>query len=262
MSILNDLIKVKTSTQEDDLLKMLDEMSVYEKLSVNEEFKDMKSSEVVRKRCPMLAAFVDGGPYETVLADLVANIYLQIEGYVPEVLHSTIERTPKQQKQFEILQKGIARISYWELANYNHETMSDCVAAVFTKKDGKLVTAVVIVRSSFGYEMYHGTYTTDEQMETAMSKLKPVVVKNDKGSFVMNTYSILGNNGYRFGTYTNPRVSYDVMVGPYGELFLMSGNQIAVRCFIPHKEQNRLNMEKNDPKGFAWTLLSYIESVV
>ena len=48
MSILDDLIRVKTNQQDDDLLKMLDEIPVYEKLSVDEKLKDLKNSEICR----------------------------------------------------------------------------------------------------------------------------------------------------------------------------------------------------------------------
>ena len=63
MSILDDLIRVKTNQQDDDLLKMLDEIPVYEKLSVDEKLMDLKNSEVTRKKCPLLAGFADGKLY-------------------------------------------------------------------------------------------------------------------------------------------------------------------------------------------------------
>lgn len=262
MSILNDLIRIKTSAQEDDLIKMLDEIPVYEKLSVNEQFKDLKSSEIARRKCPMLAAFVDGKIYETILADLVANIYLQIEGNIPGILNTVLQKTPKQQKQFEILQTGIARVRYWDLAEYNHELMMTNMVAVFTKKEGSIVTAAIIVRSSSGYEMYHGSYTVNGNNEPDVDEIKPVIVRGEKGSFIMNTYSVLGNNGYRFGTYSNERISYDVMIGPDGDLFLMAGKQTAANYMIPYEERNALNIAKKDPADFARVILSIIESVV
>lgn len=262
MSILNDLIRIKTSAQEDDLIKMLDEVPIYEKLSVNKQFRDLKSSKVTRTKCPLLAAFADNKPYETLLADLVTNIYLQIEGRIPDIFNAVIERTPKQQKQFEILQKGIACVTYYSLTQYKHETMSDRVVAVFTEKNKGIVTAVIIVRCQDGYEMYHGSYAISETERINTTIIDPVVVKGNKGVFTMDTYSMLGNNGYRFGRYSNNNIFYDVMISMDEELFLMEDENIVVQYKIPYEEKNMLNIAKKEPEDFAKTVLSIIESVV
>ena len=262
MSILNDLIKVKSSQQEDDLLKLFDEIPVYEKLSVDEKLRDLRTSEATRAKCPLLAGFADGNLYETILADLAANVYLQIEGTIPGVLLVAGKKTEKQLKQMAVLQTGIARVSYFELETYDHETMKDNLAAVFTRKGQNMVIACLIVKATHGYSMYHGEYSMNEEEAPASSVSAPVVVRGEHGMFTMHSYSVLGNNGYRFGTYQGIDIIYDVMIGPDRELYLMDGDIVAAVYPIPYEESNSLNMAKKDPDEFAKLVTSIVESVV
>ena len=250
MSVLNDLIRIKTSAQEDDLLKMLDEISIYEKLSVDETL------------CPLLAAFTDGELYAIILAELAANIYMQIEEHIPEVISAAAEISLKQQRQMEILQKSIAQVEYRDLLEYDHESMKNRLAAVFTKTFQDVVTAVLIVKDTGGYKMYHGTYETTEVGKCTVSQSTPIIVKGKKGIFTMKSYSVLGNNGYRFGSYKTADISCDVMIGPDGELYLMNGNVTMLTYPIPYEERNMLNMSKKDAWKFAETVTSVVESVV
>lgn len=261
MSVLDSLIKIKTSTQDDDLLKLLDEISIYEKLSVDEKLKDLKTSKITRTKCPILAAFSDGKLYETILADLAANVYLQIEGHIPAVLETDTEKTLKQQKQMEILQSGIIHVEYRDLMEYDHEIMKYQLAAVFTNTCQDVVTAAIIVREPGGYKMYHGTYVITEINKSVGYVCTPLIIKGHNGIFTMDSYSILGNNGYRFGHYVTDHASYDVMIGPDDILYLLQGD-FTIPCKIPKTEKNRLNMSKNDPQTFAETVTLIIESVI
>lgn len=261
MSILNDLIKIKTNKQDDDLINMIDEVPVYEKLSVDEKLRDLKTSTITRSKCPMLAGFIDGNLYETLLADLVSNIYLQIEGRIPNILLSAAERTMKQQKQMEVLKMGIAHVHYSDLTEYNHELMKELVAAVFTKQEQNYTIAAIIVKEPDGYTMYHGTYSTDTGKCDKIINM-PIVVRGKSGIFTMNTYSVMGNNGYRFGLYMNENISYDIMIGIDNELYLMNGNIVVSVHSMSREDRNALNMVKKDPKEFAEKITSIIESVV
>lgn len=261
MSVLDDLIKIKTNEQGDGLITMLDEIPVYQKLSVNKQFVDLKTSEITRKKCPMLAAFADGKLYETVLAELCANIYLQIEGRIPQCLRSSIERTPRQQKQFEILQKGVAEVHYDDISNYYHEEMKDHVVAVFIDRHEAAATAVVIVKGLRGYTMYHGTYTTGQVKQAIISAEAPLVYKGEKGTLTMSGYSMLGNNGYPFAHYTGNHADYDVMLDPQGILYLVKGADI-IPYEIPHMDRNILNIAKNDPTEFIKDVTKIVERVV
>lgn len=261
-SILDDLIRIKSSKQEDDLLKLLDEIPVYEKLSADEKLKDLRHSEITRKKCPMLAGFIDGNMYERTLADLAANVYLQIEGAIPAILQTVAIKTLKQQKQMEVLQSGIAQVEYRELTEYDHEEMKDMVAAVFTKKQQDVTIAVVIVRAPNGYTMYHGTYSTGKAGGEAKSIYVPLAVKGEHGILTMESYSVLGNNGYTFAIYRNSQSVYDVMIGPSNELYLMQGGNAVITYPIPWEEVNALHMAKKDPQAFAELVTSIIESVV
>ncbi len=260
MSVLNDLIKIKTSKKEDDLIKMLDEVSAYEKLSVDKNLKDLKTSAVARAKCPLLAGFADGNMYETVLGELAGNVYLQIEGIVPDVLAITEERTQKREKQIKILEQSIFRVDYRELAEYDNETMEDMLAAVFTRKYADNVLAVLIVRHPSGYTMYHGSYTiSGKGTEKKIRKIyNPVITKGKHGRFTLYSYSVLGNNGYRFGSYEVSDAVYDVMIGPDNIMYVMQknvGNEIS----LSREECNDLNIAKKNPYDFADQVVSIID---
>lgn len=262
MGVLDDLIRIKSSKQEDDLLKMLDEIPVYEKLSVDENLRDLKNSSVTRAKCPMLTGFVDGKIYETVLTELVSNVYLQIEGAIPEILSTAAEKSLKQQRQMEILGASIAHVEYCELTQYDHEKMKNRLAAVFTKPCQDVVTAVLIVREPGGYKMYHGTYMVKETGTFDIGVSEPLVVKGEHGMLIMDSYSVLGNDGYRFASYKNPRISYDVMIGPDGVMYLLNGNRTEITFHISESQRNHLNLAKKDPQEFAKLLIAIIEDVI
>lgn len=262
MGVLDNLIRVKASAKEDDLLKMLDEVLIYEKLSADEKLRDLKNSEVTRKKCPLLAAFVDGDMYAAILADLVANVYLQIENRIPQVLATVSERSSKQQKQMEILQHGITHVGYMGLTDYDHEMMKGHLSAVFTAQVQDIITAAIIVKGIDGYVMYHGTYQVKENAPDSYITHKPVLMKGTHGILTLNNYSVLGNNGYPFGYYTDWNGSrYDVMLGPDRVMYLVGGGR-TITHMMSDEENNVLNRAKQEAQEFAKAVVSVVESVV
>ena len=261
MGALDDLIKIKTSKQDDDLIKVIEEISIYEKLSVDKKLRDLKTSEVTRKKCPLLAGFVDGNLYEMMLMDLMANVYLQIEGSVPEVLNGITEQSEKKQKQISILQAGITRVTYRDLTEYDHESMAKLVSAVFVNRVGTAATAVIITKSASGFVMYHGAYTTSADEQPIGMAYEPIAVTGIRGSFTLFSYSVLGNNGYRFGKYQSADASYDVMLSPEGMLYLIDGTR-ALPFALEWAARSELVREKGDPKSFAAEMVKIIEGLV
>lgn len=262
MGVLEDLIRIKTNKKDDDLLRLIDEVPVYEKLSMDESLRDLKTSAVTRAKCPLLAGVADGKMYESILADLAANVFLQIEGYIPDVLNTPVDRSEKKQKQRDILQQGITRVEYRELAEYNHEEMSNILVAVFMDRKPPAVTAALVTKGPGGYVMYHGTYMSEKEEEgTRMNMLPALCVKGMYGAFVMSSYSVLGNNGYPFGRYSTKDAVYEVMIGPPNILYLTAGISETAHI-IPQAEHNALNMLKGDPEAFARKVTEIIESVV
>lgn len=260
MSVLDDLIKIKTAKQEDDLLKLLDEIPVYEKLSVDETLADLKNSDVTRKRCPLLAGFKDGKLYETLLADLAANVYLQIENRIPDVLMNAATFNAKQEKQKEVLKHGITHVEYRDIVEYDHDEIGSLVAGVFTKREGTACTIAIVVKMPDGYVMYHGCYISDTVEKDSTVKNNPIIIRGSKGIFTMNNYSMLGNNAYRFGTYSCANGTYDIMLGMEGELYMMNGDQPIV-YELPRALMNRIHMAKSDPQLFAEAITNALESV-
>lgn len=261
MNILDNLIRIKNCKQEDDLLKILDEIPVYEKLSVDENLKDLTKSEITRMKCPLLAGFVDGNLYETLLADLAANVYLEIEGAIPPVLMPVLDQSKKRKKQMEVLQSGIVHVSYRELLTYDHEEMKDQVSAVFTKPNENGTTMAIIIKKADEYVMFHGTYAVNETNNEIYYNPEPQILKTEQGVFSMDSYSVLGNNGYPFGRYTNKGTSYSVMIGPDSVLYLLNGSETK-EYQISGEEKNHLNIVKKDPKKFAEAVTEIVERVV
>lgn len=261
MNILDNLIKIKNCKQEDDLLKILDEIPVYEKLSVDENLKDLTKSEITRTKCPLLAGFADGNLYETLLADLAANVYLEIEDAIPPVLMPVLDQTKKRKKQMEVLQSGITHVDYRELMTYDHEKMKDQVSAIFTKSYKNDVTMAIVIKNADRYVMYHGTYNVNETNNEIYYNPEPQVLKTEQGIFSMDSYSVLGNNGYPFAHYSNKDASYDVMIGPDSVLYLLNGSETK-EYQISGEEKNHLNIGKKDPKKFAEAVTEIVERVV
>lgn len=263
MNVLDSLIKVKKTKQSDDLLKILDEVQIYEKLSLDEKLKDLKTSTVTRAKCPLLAGFADGNFYETLLVDLAANIYLQIEERIPAVLTSpkeetgSLEKSVREKRQKEILKEGIAEVNYTDLLEYDPERMEHNLAAVFTKQNGSYTTAVIVTRTPTGYTMYHGIYNMDQAKTASSIVLEPIIVKTGGTALVLNSYSMLGNNGYPFAKYEDGFTTYDVMIGPDQTLYLINGQDIDSEP-ISTDDANQLSAAKMDPENFAKTLLSII----
>ena len=262
MGVLDDLIKIKQMAKEDDLLKLLDELDRYEKLSKEESLKDLHTSEITRKKCPLLAALADGNSYERILGELSANVCQQVENAVPEILQNALELTEKQKRQRDVLKQSIIQVEYRDLSLYAHAAMKDQVLAVFVSKDARAqaATAVIIIKSDSGYTMYHGIYETGTGKEaTHQSTLPPVTARGEKGTFTLSSYSVLGNNAYPFGIYRTDGAFYKVMLSLEGVLYLERSNTLE-RYVLTLEEKNRLMSAKKMEQEFADAVLSLIES--
>ena len=60
MSSIETLIRIKKQAQTDDLVRLLDEVADYEKLSKAAAFRDLRTSEVAKKKLPLLAGAYAG----------------------------------------------------------------------------------------------------------------------------------------------------------------------------------------------------------
>ena len=265
MSVLDDLIQIKKMSQKDDLIKILEEVDTYEKLSADKSLRDLSTSEITRKKCPLLASMADGNAYERILGDLAANVYLQVEEQIPEVLRHGEEMKEKQKRQLDVLQSSVVDVEYRDLSLYVHASMKDQVVAVFTFKypHAPSAVAVIIVKTDSGYSMYHGTYETDvKESDVKSEALSPVQIKGRKGVLTLYTYSMLGNNAYPFARYTDEKGIYQVMLSLDGILYLIKDGAVSFEHVLTLEEKNELAAAKETKTIFSEAVLGLIENVV
>lgn len=264
MSVLDDLIQIKKMSQKDDLIKILEEVDTYEKLSADKALQDLSASEITRKKCPLLAGIADGNVYEQILGDLAANVYLQVEGRIPEILRHGGEMKEKQKRQLNILQSSVAEVEYRDLSLYVHASMKDQVVAVFVSEcpHTSSAIAVIIVKTDFSYIMYHGIYETDtKESDVKVGDLSPVQTKGKKGILTLYTYSMLGNNAYPFARYADEKGAYQVMLSLDGILYLTKDGVVSFEHVLTLEEKNELAAAKETKTIFSEAVLGLIENV-
>lgn len=264
MSVLDDLIQIKKMSQKDDLIKILEEVDTYEKLSADKALRDLSTSEITRKKCPLLAGMADGNAYEQILGDLAANVYLQVEGRIPEILRHGEEMKEKQKRQLSILQSSVVEVEYSDLSLYVHASMKDQVVAVFTSKcpHTSSAIAVIIVKTDFSYIMYHGIYETDiTESDAKVGALSPVQIKGKKGILTLYTYSMLGNNAYPFAQYADEKGAYQVMLSLDGVLYLIKDGDVSFEHVLTLEEKNELAAAKEAKTTFSEAVLGLIENI-
>lgn len=192
---------------------------------------------------------------------MAADIYRQIEGQVPDVINITEDIGKKRQRQREVLKAGIVQIEYQSIIDYNHEEMQPFVIAVYTKEFQALTVACLIVKLDGRYIMYHGSYESQSGVVSAETMCRPLNVRTDHGYLILNTYSVLGNNGYPFAVYMTNGDSYQVMIDPSGLLYLLGETETKV-YELSHADQNTINTAKKDANLFASAVGSVIERVI
>ena len=138
MSSIETLIRIKKQAQTDDLVRLLDEVADYEKLSKAEAFRDLRTSEVAKKKLPLLAGAYAGEEYSLALLTLAGHVVSHLEGAVPRVLTEPMENlTSRQIVRMELMQKQIIQVTYDSLNTYVHDEEKEHVVAVYTsRRDG------------------------------------------------------------------------------------------------------------------------------
>lgn len=263
MNILDALIKVKKESSMDDLMKLFDEITAYEKLSKIAAFRDLKTSETAKQKLPLLANAYEGNYYHLALCDIAGHIINHVDHQIPEVLQISVDMSNRKQKQFEMLKNVCINVRYLSLEDYNHEAMKDKVIGVFESErpnDRGERSLLIIVSFNKTYQIYEGFYKneTDEEKKQQELRHTPYVQTEDGIRLIINTYSNQGNNEYKFGSVIYDSSEYAIMLAA-NELRLISKKDVIERQIpLTTIEQNELNMAKLDLKRFANCLFQVI----
>lgn len=261
MSAIENLIQIKKQSKNDDIVKMMDEVADYEKLSRSELFRDLTTSKVAQKKLPLLARAYQGDLYALSLSTLAGHIIAHLEDRIPEVLEKPMETlSDRDLKRMELMNKSLIPVFYRSLLEYE-EGMGDQVVAVYSSdRPNGSVALMIIVRDQETYQVYQGYYRPgkkDIQKYGNQQKIKTYDVEEDGDYFSFATYSLLGNNRYPFGqVLLSNGKRYNVSMD-YQALYLGTEEEI-VTIPLRMEQRNTLNLCKTDPQQLGETILHWI----
>lgn len=257
MSALDALIQVKKQADTEDLILLLDEIAAYEKLSKAAAFRDLKTSEVARKKLPLLTKAYAGDLYCLCMMEMARNILTHLnQNEVPKVVTEPFENlTERTQKRIEMMESSIITVHYRSLYEYRDKEEKDRVVAVFTENvpETDQIAALIIVRSGREYTIYQGYYQKKKK-EEKITRLEPTpfIKKEDDLSLSILTYSVQGNNAYPFATLKTPSETYSVMFASYDNMWLTpESGRNRLETFLTREERNYMGMAKTDITLFS-----------
>lgn len=264
MSAIEALIKTKKQGTNDDLIKFLDELILYEKLAKSETFRDLRTSTAAQKKLPLLSGAYTGNLYSVSLCQMVVNILNHLDGDAPDIVKDPIvAMTEKDLRRLEILQRSVIRVSYRALNEYDHERQKDHVVGIFTTNTSDnedQVSILIVVKENEKYFIYQGFYqNTDSDMGTM--QIKSDVYRKTEGTdrLEIQTYSLQGNNAYPFGVFYHGNNKYQVMM-PYHDLIRLTliNGEDRIKIPLTTSDINRMNMSKTEIQTFSECLMDLI----
>lgn len=261
MSAIENLIQIKKQSKNDDIVKMMDEVADYEKLSRSELFRDLTTSKVAQKKLPLLARAYQGDLYALSLSTLAGHIIAHLEDRIPEVLEKPMETlSDRDLKRMELMNKSLIPVFYRSLLEYE-EGMGGRVVAVYSSdRPNDSVALMIIVRDQETYQVYQGYYRPgkkDIQKYGSQQKLKRYEFEEKGDHLSFTTYSLLGNNRYPFGqAFLSNRKRYNVSMD-YQALYLEARDE-EIEIPVRMEQRNTLNLCKTDPQQLGETILHWI----
>lgn len=265
MSAIENLIQIKKQCKNDDIVRIMDEVTDYEKLSRSPVFRDLRTSKPAQKKLPLLSSAYQGDLYALSLLTLAGNIIAHLTDQVPRVLQIPLEElSERDQKRMNLMTGSLIPVSYHGLLEYDNEAMTDRVVAVYDAPRLNGSTALlIVVRDQDTYQIYQGYYYPKDGtrvQDRARNELKPFVFQKDHVTVSFLTYSLLGNNRYPFGTVIGPDgCHYQLSMG-YDRLYLEAPSTDRERCEIElnMSQRNQLNLVKMDPMQFGEELVGWL----
>ena len=196
MDFLATIIERKKSQTEDVMTivsELLKEIIQYEKLSVNERFRDI-SNPVVAKKCPRLSKLTETNSYEyTILQELLPAL-VDFTGRSIGTL-TLIE----QSKRDKILNQTYGfHLHIYDLLNLSQEPTEYIAITESVDGQNKLM---VIVPNGKGVNLYIGKLNIDNTVNR--NHINPLIHVDGSDNIHITSYSKMGNNDYVFGFINN-----------------------------------------------------------
>lgn len=196
MDFLATIIERKKSQTEDVMTivsELLQEIIQYEKLSMNERFRDI-SNPVVAKRCPRLSKLTETDSYEyTILQELLPAL-VDFTGRSIGTL-TLIE----QNKRDKILNQTYGfHLRIYDLRNLSQEPSEYIAITESIDDQNKLM---IIVPDGKGINLYIGKLNTDNTLNR--NHIEPLIHADGSDNIHITSYSKMGNNDYVFGFINN-----------------------------------------------------------
>lgn len=259
MPAIDMLIKIKKQANTDDLIILMDEVVLYEKLSKVEAFRDLKTSKTAAKKLPLLSAAHKGDIYCMTMLELVREIITYMTGTAPPItiVQEKTELTAREEKMKKVMERSIVQVRYHNLEEYRHDTMKDFVVAVFSETVDTKKSILIVVRKDNYYNIYQGHYSEREDEVGAVTE-KPYVYIDDPYVLSIKTYSILGNNAYPFAVFNSPSGTYSVMFPRHDEIWLTSEDGQQTSIYLSEEEITEIGMKKVTVHSFAKCLMDII----
>lgn len=269
MSVIENLIQIKKQSTNDDIVKMMDEVADYEKLSRSELFRDLTTSKVAQKKLPLLAKAYAGDLYALSLSTLAGHIIAHLEDRIPEVLEKPMETlSERDMKRMELMNKSLIPVFYRGLLEYD-DSMEDQVVAIYSSErpNGSVALMIIvrdkdIVRDEDTYNVYQGYYRPgkkEEQQYGSHQQLNVYDFEEEGDHFSFTTYSLLGNNRYPFGEIRLADGRRYLVSMDYRALCLETEEkEKPIRISLRMEQRNTLNLCKTDPEKLGKTLLHWI----
>lgn len=264
MNSLDMLIAMKKSQGTDDLSAIFDEVLKYEKLAKTPAFADIKSSAAVQKKLPMITKALNGDMYDIMLLQVIRNVLIHLDEDLPGILPTVFADLSKRtQQRLDILNKSIVRVVYSDLGSYQDTYAGSVLMTLVSNIDNTSQSVVIITHQSDGYIIYQGIiHKSDKKMTVTTKTIQQAKATVNDVTLGITTYSILGNNAYRFGTATVGEQQYDIMMPSHDTLWLLQEQNVVHEIKLSIDEINRFNLIKTDINKVTDFLLSKIVDVL
>lgn len=278
MSMIEQLIQMKKAKKNNDIVNMLNEFTLYDKLSDIKALGDLETSTALQKRLPHLAKLVEGDFYNLSLATVARDVLTHLNYEIPSDIYSHMAEIPERtKKRMVLVGDTTVNAEYRELESFHSETNKENVIGVYTNniEDSDMVRIIIIVdHSDERYTIYQGSYEEVEgQVLEAESKtshhIEGYSEKTNRGTIRIGNYSIQGNNAYPFAEYVTHEGAHYISIP--------DSRHISITKTIPYwdferdevvgseemislttKEINELSMSRQEIEKFAKSIANII----
>lgn len=270
MSIIDQLIQIKKASDSNDIVNMLDDFTLYSRLSKIPALSDISKSDILKKKLPLLSKAVEGDIYCLSLYMVAANIANHLGYEIPETISSHIDSIPDSLKQKLIIaQENTIRVDYQSLDMYQHQSMRDNITAIYTNQLEEETRIAIIVRFGKAQSIFQGSYIAQNKSDSGEKtkkhqKAKSLSYEDDNLHIKINNYSIQGNNAYFFARVKIDQEEYEMMMDDHLGL-VFSNIKNADKDFtikLDVASLNQINIAKSKPQDFIDTLAQIINKAV